>query len=186
MATDPIAARAHLAFVPDDPSLFEYLTVREHLDFFARIYKVPNGSVRADQLLEELELVEKSRKLPQELSRGMKQKLAIACAVIHDPRVLLLDEPLTGLDPAAMRRMKDHFFALAKAGSCIVLSSHLLSLVEELAGRILVIQDGSARAKGTLEEILAAANLGEGADLEDAFLRFTQREPDLPRREGGS
>lgn len=177
IASDPLRARANLAFIPDDPSLFEYLTVREHLDFFARLYNMEDGPARSDRLLRELDLEGKTRSLPQELSRGMKQKLAIACGVIHDPGVLLLDEPLTGLDPAAMRNMKDHFLALAAAGTCIVLSSHLLSLVQELAHRVLVIQDGTARAYGTLEEIVQAARLGTDADLETAFLEVTRRAP---------
>jgi ABC-2 type transport system ATP-binding protein len=186
---EPVEAKRELAFIPDDPQLFEYLTVQEHLTFFGRIYKVADAGECGRRLLAQLELEDKRRSLPQELSRGMRQKLAIACALIHRPRVLFLDEPLTGLDPAAMRRMKDRFVTLAREGTCIVLSSHLLHLVEELAHRVLVIQGGRCVALGTLEEIVEAARLHEDADLEEAFLQVTREEngpPPAPEAEGPS
>src|SRR5690606_9842345 len=95
-----------LAFIPDEPHLFEYLSVREHLRFVARLYGVPDAEERSVALLEDLELTDRMDSLPGELSRGMKQKLAIACGLLHDPSVVILDEPLTGLDPAGIRRMK--------------------------------------------------------------------------------
>jgi len=177
---EPVEAKRELAFIPDDPQLFEYLTVQEHLAFFGRIYRVADAPEHGRRLLAQLELEDKRRALPQELSRGMRQKLAIACALIHRPKVLFLDEPLTGLDPAAMRRMKDRFVALARSGTCIVLSSHLLHLVEELARRILVIQNGRTVALGTREEIVEAARLHEDADLEEAFLQVTREEGPRP------
>ena len=106
LATDPVAAKSALAFVPDEPHLFEYLTVEEHLRFVARLYRVADVEARLPGVLRELELEDRRRSLPEELSRGMKQKLAIACALIHTPSALLLDEPLTGLDPVGIRRMK--------------------------------------------------------------------------------
>src|SRR5918992_2056222 len=98
--TDPGAAKAQPAFTPDEPHLFDYLTVEEHLRFVGRIYRVADAPERIEPLLAELDLVDKRRALPAELSRGMKQKLAIACGLIHRPTALVLDEPLTGLDPA--------------------------------------------------------------------------------------
>src|SRR3982751_564357 len=104
IVAESIAAKRRLAFVPDEPHLFEYLTVEEHLRFVARLYRVADAEQKTGPLLEELELTAKRRALPDELSRGMKQKLAIACALLHAPQLLLLDEPLTGLDPVGIRR----------------------------------------------------------------------------------
>jgi len=142
LATQPVEAKRQLAFIPDEPQLFEYLTVEEHLRFVARLYGVGDASGRIRPLLEELQLVEKQRALPTELSRGMRQKLAIACGLLHDPSALVLDEPLTGLDPGGMRRMRETIAARARAGASVILSSHLLHLVEELCTKLLVIHHG--------------------------------------------
>ena len=172
---DPLAAKAALAFVPDEPHLFAHLTVMEHLQFIGRIYNVVDVAARAAELLQELELTERADSLPDELSRGMKQKLAIACALLHDPKALLLDEPLTGLDPSAIRRMKRTILARARAGTAVILSSHLLGLVEELCSRILVIQRGTMVAMGTVEEITASKPELAGQGLEDVFLALTEQ-----------
>ena len=121
-------------------------------------------------LLVEMELLEKRGTLPAALSRGMRQKLAIACGLLHTPSVLLLDEPLTGLDPAGMRRMKSTIAARARAGAAVVLSSHLLHLVEELCTRLLVMQRGRVIASGTLAELVAERPDLSGRALEDVFL----------------
>lgn len=173
LATSPVQAKAQLAFIPDEPQLFDYLTVSEHLRFIARLYGVADAERRMLPLLEELELTAKKDALPTELSRGMKQKLAIACGLLHQPAVLLLDEPLTGLDPVGIRRMKETISARARAGTAIVLSSHLLHLVEELCPRLLVIRRGQAVALGTLPEIFAAHPELAGQPLEEVFLALT-------------
>ncbi len=173
MKTDPVPAKARLAFIPDEPQLFDYLTVTEHLRFMARLYGVSDGSTRIPVLLEELELTAKCDSLPGELSRGMKQKLAIACGLLHEPAVLLLDEPLTGLDPVGIRRMKETINARASDGTAIVLSSHLLHLVEELCTRLLVIRKGEAVALGTVGEIVAASPALAGRSLEEIFISLT-------------
>ena len=172
---DPLAARAALAFVPDEPHLFEYLTVDEHLRFVARMYGVADSTARAEALLDELELRAKRGALPDELSRGMKQKLAIACALLHDPRALLLDEPLTGLDPGAIRRMKQTILARARGGAAVILSSHLLQLVEELCTHIVVIHRGRVAAMGSLAEITQSRPEMAGRGLEDLFLAITEQ-----------
>jgi ABC-2 type transport system ATP-binding protein len=177
LSTNPVAAKARLAFIPDEPQLFDYLTVTEHLQFITRLYGVTDGAPRIAPLLEELELTSKKDALPTELSRGMKQKLAIACGLLHKPEVLLLDEPLTGLDPVGIRRMKETINARARAGTAIVLSSHLLHLVEELCTRLLVIRQGRAVALGTLEEIIAANPELAGQPLEEVFLALTGDAP---------
>jgi ABC-2 type transport system ATP-binding protein len=174
----PVAAKRELAFLPDEPRLFEYLTVREHLNFVARLYGVEGWEEKGQALLSELELSGKEDALPTELSRGMKQKLSIACGFLHDPKLILLDEPLTGLDPIGIRKMKESLRQRARAGTALVLSSHLLPLVEELCDRILVIARGRMVALGSLAEIRAqlgatAGEGGPGATLEDVFIRIT-------------
>ena len=174
IVTDAVEAKRRLAFMPDEPQLFEYLTVREHLNLVARIYGVADYTGRVPRLLEELELSGKEGALPGELSRGMKQKLAIACGLLHDPPVLLFDEPLTGLDPLGIRRMKQTIVDRARAGAAVVVSSHLLHLVEEICTRILIIHRGTKIADGSLEELAARSDLSAaGSDLEQIFLRAT-------------
>jgi len=173
MDDDPIAAKRALAFIPDEPHLFEYLSVEEHLRFIARMYGVPDVENRLPVLLAEMELSEKGRSLPGELSRGMRQKLAIACGLLHQPRALIFDEPLTGLDPAGMRKMKSTITARAAAGSAVILSSHLLQLVEELCTRILIIQNGRLVAIGALDEIITERPQLAGRGLEEIFLALT-------------
>src|SRR5436190_13568070 len=127
---DAVEAKRQLAFMADEPQLFDYLTVMEHLRLTARIYRVVDVEARARRLLEELELTEKVNALPGELSRGMKQKVAIACGLLHDPAALLFDEPLTGLDPLGIRRMRDTIVSRGRNGGAVIVSSHLLHLVE--------------------------------------------------------
>jgi ABC-2 type transport system ATP-binding protein len=174
---EPLAAKAALAFVPDEPHLFPHLTVMEHLRFIGRLYSVADVEQRAAALLQELELDDRRGSLPDELSRGMKQKLAIACGLLHEPRALLLDEPLTGLDPGAIRRMKQTILQRAAAGAAVILSSHLLGLVEELCSRILVIQQGSTVVMGSMADIVAHQPELAGRGLEEVFLALTERRP---------
>jgi ABC-2 type transport system ATP-binding protein len=174
IVADAVAAKRRLAFMPDEPQLFEYLTVREHLALVARLYRVGDYAARVPKLLAELELTGKEGALPGELSRGMKQKLVIACGLLHDPPVLLFDEPLTGLDPLGIRRMKETIVARARAGAAVVVSSHLLHLVEEICTRILILHKGRKIADGTLEELAARPDLAQaGSDLEEIFLHAT-------------
>ena len=173
LSNDPAAAKAKLAFIPDEPQLFDYLTVSEHLQFITRLYGVRDATSRMAPLLEELELTEKSNALPTELSRGMKQKLAIACGLLHEPAVIMFDEPLTGLDPVGIRRMKETIAARARDGAAVILSSHLLHLVEEVCTRLLVIRKGSMVAFGSLKEIVAERPYLEGHSLEEVFLSLT-------------
>ncbi len=182
---DPVPAKRALAFIPDEPHLFDYLTVQEHLRFIARLYGVTDAEQRIPQLLGELELTEKVKTLPGELSRGMKQKLAIACGLLHNPAALILDEPLTGLDPAGIRKMRHTIADRAAAGVAVVLSSHLLNLVEELCTKLFIVRRGACVAYGTLEEIIARRPELTGRSLEDVFLTLTadgdvQGTPSLP------
>jgi ABC-2 type transport system ATP-binding protein len=174
LATDPLGAKRALAFFPDEPRLFDYLTVRQHLAFVARIYGVSDHAAIGQPLLEELELVDKADELPTALSRGMKQKLAIACGLLHAPTVMFFDEPLTGLDPLGIRRMKDSILKRAQAGATIVLSSHLLHMLEEVCSHVLILKRGRKIADGTLAEVAAQFSNGEpDVSLEEVFIRAT-------------
>ena len=116
-------------------------------------------------------MADKADLLPGELSRGMKQKLALACGFVHAPRVMFFDEPLTGLDPLAIRRTKDLIVQRARAGAAIVISSHLLHLLEEVCSHVLILRRGEKVVHGTLDEIRAFAG-DAGASLEEIFIRL--------------
>ena len=174
LAREPIAAKRELAFFPDEPRLFDYLTVRQHLAFVARLYGVADHEALAGPLLEELESADRADRLPAELSRGMKQKLAIACGLLHSPTVMIFDEPLTGLDPLGIRRMKDSILRRARAGAAVVLSSHLLHLLEEVCSHVLILKKGQRIAYDTMARVHAQFSNGDaGASLEDVFIRAT-------------
>ncbi len=175
---DPIAAKRALAFMPDEPHLFEYLSVEEHLRLIARLYGVGDFDRRSRQLLEELELAGRERLLPTELSRGMRQKVVIACGLLRDPAALLFDEPLTGLDPIGIRRMRETILARARAGAAVLVSSHLLHLVEEICSRVVIMDRGRKIADAPVAELLERATMaGSGSKLEEVFLRVTGHEP---------
>jgi len=178
LAVDPVAAKKSLAFFADEPRLFDYLTVEQHLAFTARIYQVASYRESVPTLLAELELTEKARALPSELSRGMKQKLAIACGLLHSPQAIFFDEPLTGLDPIGIRRMKDTIRRRAAEGAAILISSHLLHLLEEICSHVLIVQNGRKVVDGTLEDVVRqfAGQAGE-LNLEEVFFRATAPPP---------
>jgi ABC-2 type transport system ATP-binding protein len=174
---EPVEAKRRLAFMADEPQLFEYLTVMEHLRLTARLYQVSGFDARAHKLLEELQLTGKEHALPAELSRGMKQKVAIACGLLHDPAALLFDEPLTGLDPLGIRHMKATIVDRARSGAAVLVSSHLLHMVEEICTRIVIIDRGMKVADGTLADLRAeSAQAAAGSNLEQIFLSVTGRD----------
>lgn len=181
LAGDPISAKKQIAFFNDEPRLFEYLTVEQHLAFTARIYQVEEYESLATHLLQELELADKRDALPGELSRGMKQKLTIACGLLHSPKVIYFDEPLTGLDPIGIRRMKASIVQRAKEGAAVILSSHLLHLVGEICSHILILKNGRKVIHGTIAEIVRAFSDGaENPGLEEVFLRATNESVEAP------
>ena len=173
---EPLEVKKHLAFVPDTPHLFDYLTVEEHLRFAGRIHELVDVEERTDRLLKEFELDDKRAHLPGALSRGMKQKAAICLAFLHDPQAIFLDEPLTGLDPSGIRRMKNSIVHRAKElGAAVVVSSHQLELIEEICDEIFVIQSGRKVIAGTLDQIRGElAGLPEEPTLEDIFFHLTE------------
>ena len=177
IVTAPVEAKRLLAFMADEPQLFEYLTVLEHLRLTARLYRVGDADARARALLAELQLTGKEHALPAELSRGMKQKVAIACGLLHEPKALLFDEPLTGLDPLGIRHMKETIVSRGRAGAAVIVSSHLLHLVEEICTRIVIIDHGVKVADATLAELKAHPELAAaGSSLEEIFLTATAGE----------
>jgi ABC-2 type transport system ATP-binding protein len=182
LAREPLEAKRQLAFMPDEPQLFEYLTVEEHLRLIGRLYGIPDIDDRARPLLEELELAGRERLLPGELSRGMRQKVVIACGLVRSAPVLLFDEPLTGLDPIGIRRMRDTIVRRARSGAAVQLSSHLLPLVQEICTRVIIMDRGRKIADGSVDDLAARADLiesgGSGSTLEEIFLRVTGHDGD--------
>lgn len=166
----PLDAKRALGFIPDEPQLFDMLTVDEHVAFVARIYGLGAIEGRRDALFGRLDLTGRGSDLPGALSRGMRQKVAVACGLLHDPKVILFDEPLTGLDPMAIRAIKALMRERADQGAAVVVSSHLLSLVEEIADSLLVLKEGRRLFRGTVAEMRSELDPGEG--LEEAFLRM--------------
>jgi ABC-2 type transport system ATP-binding protein len=180
VATDAAAAKRVLAFLPDDPPVYDKLTALEYLEFVAGLWSMaPEAAAqRAEELLRWLDLWPQARQRAETYSRGMRQKLALAGALIHDPRLLILDEPLTGLDAAAARQIKDLLVARVRDGCTIVLTTHILEIAERLAERISIIQRGRIIAQGSLDELRAQAARGAGAGtLEDIFLQLTSAAP---------
>lgn len=172
LAGDPVEAKKALGFVPDTPELMSYLTVGEHLEFAGRIHNLPDGRSRADQLLEELEILDRRDHLPDTLSRGMKQKVAIAWAFLHHPTAILLDEPLSGLDPRGIRTVKDVIRARAKSGSGVIISSHLLGLVEAMCDSLLIISEGKLLVRGSIADL--KEQVRGDATLEEVFFEVTE------------
>jgi ABC-2 type transport system ATP-binding protein len=179
---NPTAAKRPLAYIPDDPMLYGKLRPMEYLEFVAALWSLPAATAqpKAEELLQTLGLWEKRDDYLETFSRGMKQKMAVAGALIHSPTLMLLDEPLTGLDAAAARLVKDLLLEFVRAGGTVVLTTHILDVAERLAERIGIITAGRLTAEGTLEELRHRA--GEtGGTLEDVFLRVTAATPpELP------
>jgi len=174
VAADPIAAKSRLAFVPDDAPLFSDLTVEEHLTFYASIYRVADAHTKTLGLLDEFELTAKLRTSASSLSRGMRQKLAICCAYLHDPQAILFDEPLTGLDPQGIRVFKRSLQERAAKGAAVVISSHLLAMVEEMCTHVLILDRGVQRFFGPIEELRTSFDhVDAAASLEDIFFAAT-------------
>src|SRR6266702_5348338 len=172
---EPVAAKQQFAYIPDTIHPYDLLTVTEHLHLIALAYRIENAERKYSALLEELELANKKDEIASNLSRGMLQKLSLACAFLREPRVVIMDEPLTGLDPRGIRNIKESIRRRAAAGTAFLLSSHLLVLVEALCDRVLILHRGQRMAFGSLEEIRGLATLHSEASLEDVFFAVTER-----------
>ena len=167
----PRAAKQLIAWAPDEPLLYDRLTPMEYLEFVAGLWGVEAklAQARAEELLRWLGLWDERAQRCEGFSRGMRQKTALAAALIHDPRLLILDEPLTGLDAAVARQVKDLLQERVRAGGTVILTTHILEVAERLADRIGVIDRGRLLAEGTLDELRARGGVGR-ATLEDVFL----------------
>jgi ABC-2 type transport system ATP-binding protein len=172
MAADPVSAKRQIAYLPDDPMLYGKLKPVEYLEFVAGLWGIDARAAepRARELLAWLDLEQHAHELTEGFSRGMKQKLALAGALIHAPQLLILDEPLTGLDAGAARQVKDLLLDHVAKGGTVILTTHILEVAERLAQRIGIIQHGRLIAEGTLEQLRETA---PGATLEELFLRLT-------------
>jgi len=171
---EPVAAKNQFAYIPDTIHPYDLLTVTEHLHFIALAYRIKDAEKKYTALLQELELVDKKNEIASNLSRGMLQKLSLACAFLREPRVVILDEPLTGLDPRGIRNIKESIRRRAASGTAFLLSSHLLVLVEALCDQVLILHRGQNLAFGSLEAIRGLATLHSDASLEDVFFAVTE------------
>jgi ABC-2 type transport system ATP-binding protein len=169
---EPIAAKQMLAWLPDEPLLYDKLTPSEYLAFIAGLWRLPAdvAQARAEQLLTRLGLWDRRDVRCEGFSRGMKQKVALAGALIHEPRLLILDEPLTGLDAAAARLVKDMLLERVAAGGTVILTTHILEVAERMAQRIGIIRAGRLVVEGSMAEL--AAGRDAGTTLEELFLEL--------------
>jgi ABC-2 type transport system ATP-binding protein len=176
LARDPAGAKRGMAYLPDDPLLYGKLRPTEYLEFVAGLWgiRAQDAEPRARRLLDWLDLTKHAHELTEGFSRGMKQKLALAGALIHEPELLILDEPLTGLDAGAARQVKDLLVSHVEQGGTVILTTHILEVAERLAQRIGIIRQGRLIAEGTLAELRA---LTQGGSLEDVFLHLTEGQP---------
>lgn len=174
MSADGRAAKAQLAYVPDQPFLYEKLTAREFLDFVGRMYGLDAAtcSRRSAGLMQRLDVAGFADQLAEGYSHGMKQRVVLAAALMHDPRVLIVDEPMIGLDPRTVRTVKDLFRERADARRIVFMSTHTLDIAESIADRIAIIHQGRIVACGTLAELRALA--AHEHRLEDVFLELTR------------
>ena len=173
---EPLKAKQEMAFVPDKPFIYDKLTGREFLDFILDIYNCSKNSVRQkrEELLEMFSLTEWQDELVENYSHGMKQKLIITGAFIHEPKLLVIDEPMVGLDPYGRKLVKELFRKFVDAGNSIFLSTHQLSVAQEICDRISIIDHGEVIATGSVDELKQTASI-ESGQLESIFLKLTDK-----------
>jgi len=177
MRDDPETAKQIIGFIPDRPYLYEKLTGMEFLKFTADLYGVEEAGFKekAENILERFSLLDWRHELIEAYSHGMRQRLIMAAAILHDPQIVIVDEPMVGLDPAGIKMVKGLFRELADKGVSFFISTHTLSLAEDLCNQIGVIQRGKLIAKGTLNDLQIQAGATSG-DLEEVFLKLTKEE----------
>lgn len=162
-------ARRILGYIPELPSLYPTLTVIEHMEFIARAYKLTNYKERIDMLLERFEMADKKKKFGDELSKGMQQKLNLCIGLLPNPDILLLDEPMLGLDPHAIKELKNYIEEMRQAGKTMLISTHIIDSVDMLWDRTIIMQNGQVKANVARAEIE-----GQGKTLEELFFEVTE------------
>lgn len=161
-----LKAKAILGYIPEMPAVYDMLTVEEHLEFILRAYEMKDDGYK-DELLERFELSDKKNKLGKELSKGMQQKLSICCALVHKPKIVIFDEPLVGLDPHAIKELKEIFSELKSEGASILISTHMIDSVEDFWDSAYIMVGGKVQAKKTMGE--------NSLSLEELFFNITER-----------
>ncbi len=181
MAIEPERAKKSIGFIPDRPFVYEKLTGREFLRFTADLFGIKDGAFqeRSNRILEQFALDDWANELIESYSHGMKQRLIMSAAILHDPEVIIVDEPMVGLDPAGVRMIKGLFRDLAGQGTTLFMSTHTLALAEDVCDRIGIIHKGVLIATGTVEELRRRAQIREG-DLEKVFLILTEEVEPAP------
>ncbi len=162
-------AKKILGYIPEMPSLYSTLTVSEHMEFIARAYKMTNYKERIEMLLERFELADKRKKFGDELSKGMQQKLNLCIGLLPNPEVILLDEPMIGLDPHAIKELKAFIEEMRQEGKTMLISTHIIDSVDMMWDRTIIMQNGEIRANVSKEELDA-----EGKTLEEKFFEVTE------------
>lgn len=175
MENDPVLAKKRIGLIPDRPFLYEKLTGFEFMKFTADLYqtRVNNFTQKAETLLKKFSIFDNSHELIESYSHGMKQRLIMASAILHKPPLLIVDEPMVGLDPKGIRMVRQLFKDLANDGTTIFMSTHTLNLAEDVCTRIGIINEGNLIATGTLSELKNASEMGD-SNLEDLFLKLTE------------
>ncbi len=169
---DPLKAKFITGFIPDRPFLYEKLTAAEFMHFVSKLYDGENPRPRISELLDLFGLSEWANELIENFSHGMKQRLVMASALLHKPRVLVVDEPMVGLDPRGARLVKDIFKGLASQGVTVFMSTHTLEIVEQMCTRVAIINKGGIIAQGSVEDLGRMASMPD-SHLEPVFLRLT-------------
>ena len=175
VTTSPVAVKRQIGYVPESTSLYEFLTGAEYLDFVADLYELdgPTRTSRISQFLTGLELAGHENSLISGYSQGMKQKVALIAGLVHHPRLLVLDEPLNGLDPRSARVVKEVLRSLARnEGIGVLFSTHVLEIAQAICDQVVILRQGSVIASGTVDSLRSRAGLA-GSDLEDVFLLLT-------------
>ncbi len=171
-----VEAKRFFSYIPETPYVYDLLTVQEHLQFIAQAYGVKEWKAKGNELLEMFELDDKRDKLGRDLSKGMRQKVSICCALLPDPQLLFFDEPMIGLDPKAIKNTKKIFKELKVAGKTILVSTHMIDSVESIADRIMILKDGRILGNDTIANLKQKFVQDEGTTLEDLFLELTKDE----------
>ena len=175
---DPLEAKRRIGYIPDVAEFYDKLTPIEFMAFIAELFEVEpaRAKKRTPELMEQFDLIPYGRQRIENLSHGTRQRLAISSALLHDPEVIIIDEPMVGLDPKNARVVKEELKARSEAGVTVFLSTHLLNVAQELADRIGIIHHGKLIALGDVEEIMKVEEGGEDRSLEEVFLELTKDE----------